>query len=320
MRKIYISADIEGIWGNSNPVHTMPGGKLYEEYQNNMINEVNMVIDFLFQNGVQEVCVNDGHGNMDNLLPSRLDSRASFISSNGAYKEFGMMEGLDDSFDGIMMIGYHAKSNTEGVMAHTIWGTMVSKICIDGKEVGEVGVNSLLAHAYRVPILLISGDDEGVMAHTIWGTMVSKICIDGKEVGEVGVNSLLAHAYRVPILLISGDDILEQQIQEELPYAAQFVQTKKAFNNQTALCCSRDELTRRYQNAIQESLKSLEKQMDTDSHVVDITFHKYQNADFVARMPSVQRIDRCTVRLQNQDTISLYKLIRFVIKICNSFM
>ena len=273
MRKIYISADIEGIWGNSNPVHTMPGGKLYEEYQNNMINEVNMVIDFLFQNGVQEVCVNDGHGNMDNLLPSRLDSRASFISSNGAYKEFGMMEGLDNSFDGIMMIGYHAKSNTEGVMAHTIWGTMVSKICIDGKEVGEVGVNSLLAHAYRVPILLIS-----------------------------------------------GDDILEQQIQEELPYAAQFVQTKKAFNNQTALCCSRDELTRRYQNAIQESLKSLEKPMDTDSHVVDITFHKYQNADFVARMPSVQRIDRCTVRLQNQDTISLYKLIRFVIKICNSFM
>ena len=109
MKKICISADIEGIWGNSNPANTAKNGYLYSEYCTNMMNEVNLVIDLLFQNGVEEVVVNDGHGNMDNLLPSKLDPRAAFVAANGAYKEFGMMEGLDDSFDGAMFIGYHSR-------------------------------------------------------------------------------------------------------------------------------------------------------------------------------------------------------------------
>ena len=81
MKKIYISADIEGIWGNSNPANTAKNGYLYSEYCTNMMNEVNLVIDLLFQNGVEEVVVNDGHGNMDNLLPSKF-----FISSICRYK------------------------------------------------------------------------------------------------------------------------------------------------------------------------------------------------------------------------------------------
>lgn len=158
MKKIYISADIEGIWGNSNPNYTSKDGYLYREYCLNMIHEVNLVIDLLFKNGVEEVIVNDGHGNMDNLLPSELDCRAGFVSGNGAYKEFGMMEGLDETFDGAFFIGYHSKSNSPGVMAHTIWQTMVSKIEVNGIELGESGINKLLANTYNVPVLLASGD------------------------------------------------------------------------------------------------------------------------------------------------------------------
>ena len=57
MKKIYISADIEGIWGNANPAYTMAGSELYEEYRLNMINEVNLVIDLLFKYGAKEVVV-----------------------------------------------------------------------------------------------------------------------------------------------------------------------------------------------------------------------------------------------------------------------
>ena len=38
MKKIYISADIEGIWGNSNPANTAKNGYLYSEYCTNMMN------------------------------------------------------------------------------------------------------------------------------------------------------------------------------------------------------------------------------------------------------------------------------------------
>lgn len=158
MKKVFISADIEGIWGNSMPAYTVAGGREYEEYRTNMINETNLLIDTLFRHGVEEVVVNDSHGNMDNLLPSRLDPRASFISSNGAYKEYGMMEGLDESFDGVCLIGYHCRSNSDGVMAHTIWGTMVNHICVDGEEMGESGINARLAWEYGVPVVLVGGD------------------------------------------------------------------------------------------------------------------------------------------------------------------
>lgn len=159
MKKVYISADIEGIWGNGAFAHTAENGREYEEYRTNMIQEVNLLIDKLFTYGVEEVVVNDGHGNMDNLSASRLDQRACVVVSCGAYKEYGMMEGLDSTFDCVCLVGYHCRSNTHGVMAHTIWGTLVRSICVDGREMGESGINARLAWEYGVPVVLVSGDD-----------------------------------------------------------------------------------------------------------------------------------------------------------------
>ena len=139
MKKLYISADIEGIWGNGAFAHTAKNGSEYEEYRTHMIAEVNLLIDKLFTAGAEEIVVNDGHGTMDNLSASRLDPRACLVVSNGAYKEYGMMEGLDGSFDGVCFIGYHCRSNTHGVMAHTIWGSLVRSISVNGEELGDAG-------------------------------------------------------------------------------------------------------------------------------------------------------------------------------------
>lgn len=272
MKKIYISADIEGIWGNSNPKYTMVGTELYEEYRANMINEVNLVIDILFKNGVEEILVNDGHGNMDNLLPSKLDKRVRFVTSNGAYKEFGMMEGLDESFDGVCFIGYHSRSNTQGVMAHTIWGTMVRSISIDQKEVGESGINAYLSNELNVPIILVSGDDK-----------------------------------------------LHEQIKEEIGYEVEFVETKKAVNNQCAICKSYNELIQNYEISIKNALAKDYFIKGEIPCSMDITFHHIRNADFVSRLDEVERIDDCTIRIRKDNYRNLYKMMRFVIKVCNAF-
>lgn len=274
MKKVYISADIEGIWGNANPAYTVKSGREYEEYRTNMIEEVNLFIRLLLDNGVEEIVVNDGHGNMDNLLASRLDKHASLVVSNGAYKAYGMMEGLDDSFDAVCFIGYHCRSNTSGVMSHTVWGTMVRKIEVDGKEMGESGINACLAWEYGVPVTLISGDHE-----------------------------------------------LKQQLEEELQKPFAFVETKKAVSSQCAICCSWEELERRYEKAI-HSMKKLAYPCDdypATNHKMDITFHHARNAEFVSRMDGVELIDSCTVRIQKNTYKELYAYMRFVIKICNAF-
>ena len=271
MKKIYISADIEGIWGNANPANTIKSGTDYPEYAKNMLEEVNLLIDLLFKQGVQTIVVNDSHGNMDNIYASQIDKRAQIIISHGAYKEYGMMEGFDETFDGICFVGYHCKSNTPGVMSHTIWGSMISKIVLDGQELGESGLNARLA----------------------W-------------------------EYGVPIVLVSGDNLLKEQLKEELVPGYAYVETKKALSSQCALCCSKNELKQRYETAVQTMQKNV-PDYPVKPHTMQITFHHIRNADFVARMDGVTKIDHCTVEIQKDSYNDLYKYMRFVIKVCNAF-
>jgi D-amino peptidase len=71
----------------------------------------------------------------------------------------GMVAGLDDSYSAVILIGYHAKAGGErGVLAHTGSGT-IADLRINGRSVGEGGMNIHVAGALGVPVVLISGDD-----------------------------------------------------------------------------------------------------------------------------------------------------------------
>jgi len=155
--KIYLSVDMEGIWGITNGDMLSPDRKEYERGRRLMTDEANLVIDILFKQGVKEILVNDSHGTMENILVDELDERVSLIS--GSEKPLGMMEGIDETFDGAMFIGYHPRAITEkGIFDHTFSGKKIRKITIEGKELGEAGVNARMAGHYGVPVLLVAGD------------------------------------------------------------------------------------------------------------------------------------------------------------------
>ena len=71
-----------------------------------------------------------------------------------------MMQGLDDSFDAVFFVGYHGSiSGAPSVLSHTYNPEVISAVRLAGNEVGESGVNALVADACRVPIALVTGDD-----------------------------------------------------------------------------------------------------------------------------------------------------------------
>ena len=154
--KIFISVDMEGIGGIGTSAMTTTGGKDYETGRQLMTNEVNAVVSAIFESGPATIVVNDSHGDMQNLLHVQLDPRVEFIQSN--IKPLGMVQGLDDSFDGIIFIGYHAMAGTEGgFLAHTGSST-VKGLWLNGVEVGEGGLNTYFASSLGVPLILASGD------------------------------------------------------------------------------------------------------------------------------------------------------------------
>lgn len=155
-RKIFISVDMEGIGGIGTSAMTSPTGKDYATGRRLMTDEVNAVVAAIFQVGPAEVLVNDSHGDMQNLLHTELDPRVSYIQ--GAVKPFGMVQGLDSTFDAAIFLGYHARAGTPGgFLAHTGTGA-VKGLWLGDLEAGEGELNAAYAGALGVPVILAAGD------------------------------------------------------------------------------------------------------------------------------------------------------------------
>ena len=74
-----------------------------------------------------------------------------------------MMEGIDETFDAVIFIGYHASTtNTRGVRAHTISSANLTAVRLNGREMLEASINAAIAGDFGVPVVMISGDDAVV--------------------------------------------------------------------------------------------------------------------------------------------------------------
>jgi|SRR5579871_1786125 len=159
-KKVYISVDLEGISGVSSETMVSAGGSEYDRGRKLMAEDTNAAIRGALAGGAREIVVNDSHGSHANLRIEDLAPGARLITNT--FKRYGMMEGLDSSFDAVLFIGYHAKAgSTRGFFAHT-GDSNVRDLEIDGRSVGESGMNAMLAAWYGVPVALITGDDVAV--------------------------------------------------------------------------------------------------------------------------------------------------------------
>ena len=159
-KKVFISADMEGISGISASDQLSATGAEYNRSRKMMADDVNAAVRGARRAGATDIVVNDSHGSMRNLRLEDLDDRVSLISHS--FKRSGMMEGLDESFDAVIFIGYHAKAaNPGGLFAHTGSG-VVRDVRVNGRSVGEGGLNTMVAASYGVPVALVTGDDVAV--------------------------------------------------------------------------------------------------------------------------------------------------------------
>jgi D-amino peptidase len=158
--RVYLSVDMEGISGVAGEDQVSAGGAEYGRSRKLMAADANAAIAGAFAGGATEVVVNDSHGSQRNLLPEDLDPRARLITHS--FKRHGMMEGLDATFGAVVFVGYHAKAGApRGLFAHTGSG-VVADLSINGRSVGEGGMNAALADWYGVPVVAVSGDDVAV--------------------------------------------------------------------------------------------------------------------------------------------------------------
>jgi D-amino peptidase len=156
-RKIFISADMEGITGVVQPAQLGPDGFEYQRAREWMTAEVNAAITGIRESGPADIVVCDSHGNGQSILIDKLPDDVQLV--RGFPRPLEMMQGIDASFAAAMFIGYHGSEWTAGaVRSHTISSARLLGIKLNGMEVSEGIYNAALAGQFGVPIAFISGD------------------------------------------------------------------------------------------------------------------------------------------------------------------
>jgi len=156
--KIYISADMEGVVGVVTQEQLGPSGFEYQRAREFMTEEVKAAIEAAFEAGATEIMVSDSHGNGQNLLIEKLPRNITLVRAFP--RPLTMMQGIDETFDGVIFIGYHAgTTNPQGVRAHTMSSATLADVRLNGVSMPEAGINAAIAGHFNVPVIMISGDD-----------------------------------------------------------------------------------------------------------------------------------------------------------------
>lgn len=159
--KIYISADMEGVVGAVTGDQLGPQGFEYGRFREFMTEEVKAAVEAAFEAGATEIVISDSHGNGENLLIERLPKNVTIVRSWP--RPLMMMEGIDETFDGVIFLGYHTgTTNMSGVRAHTISSARLADVRMNGTSMPEAGINAAIAGHFNVPVIMISGDDAVV--------------------------------------------------------------------------------------------------------------------------------------------------------------
>ena len=195
--RIYISADMEGIAGIVRREQLIPGERLYEEARGLLTDEVNAVVDGWVRLGAERIVVKDAHYSGLNLLLRDLHPAAEYCF--GGLRSVDRFPGLDGTFDGAVLLGYHAMAGTlRAIRDHTMTAAEWQSVRLNGVPMGEIALDALLFGLHSVPVLLVTGDDKACAEAERFlpsvGTLQTKIGL-GRHAGLLRAPRAVCAAY-----------------------------------------------------------------------------------------------------------------------------
>lgn len=175
--KIFISSDMEGTAGLVSWDECLQGGE-YERGRVYMTNEVCAAARGALIAGADEIIVNDAHERGRNIIIDNLPEEVKIIRGWVGHPLM-MLDGLDATYDGVIFTGYHSGAGIGGnTLAHTISGSDVQEIRINGRKASECLIYCYAASYIGVPVIYVSGDKnliDEVEAHNLGiGTLAVK--------------------------------------------------------------------------------------------------------------------------------------------------
>ena len=216
--KVYVFVDMEGCTGITSREQVLNG-----EGALRMAEDINACVAACFKAGATSVVVRDGHGKGLNVDPKLIDKRAELIQGPTPNERFRNVDGSA----AMILLGYHAMSLTpNAILAHSYDSKNTQALYLNGREIGEIGMDALIAAEHNVPVVMVSGADDACREAKEWipGVVVcqvkrstttqSGVCLSAKKSHKLiakSVKQALAKRNRVAMVVPQYPAVLRRE-------------------------------------------------------------------------------------------------------------
>jgi D-amino peptidase len=154
-KTVFLITDAEGVAGICRQEQTETKDP---ELRALLTGEVNAAVEGFLQGGVDEVIVWDGHSNSSTLSAQTIHPKAKLMIGPA-----GRDMTLERGYSAVAFLGQHSMAGVRaGIMAHSYSSLGIQNIRLNGKPVGETQTRTMLAGAFNVPVILLTGDVAAV--------------------------------------------------------------------------------------------------------------------------------------------------------------
>jgi D-amino peptidase len=165
--------------------------------------------------------------------------------------------------------------------------------------------------------------ENSTFDHTYHGGAVHKILVNGVESSEFLLNAYVAGELNVPVILVAGDrQLLEDDVKTHAPWS-ETVALKQSFSRLSAKSPSlvkiekelRDAVNRAHSNFSEKTVQPLITKKPVE---VKLTLRDTHQADAIALLPCVKRIDAINIEYTASTMIEAYNTFQALMYISSA--
>lgn len=150
---------MEGVAGIVGMPQVTPGNPEYAQGREWFMQELLALVGGLLDGGAGDISIYDEHWFGRNIDISRLPRGVRAFCGKPPYRA-DWPGGLDKNCDGLIMQGFHSMEGAGHPLSHT-YEPDFKAIYINGKLVGEIGMETAIAGDFDVPLVMVTADSAG---------------------------------------------------------------------------------------------------------------------------------------------------------------
>jgi D-amino peptidase len=177
------------------------------------------------------------------------------------------------------------------------------------------GIDESFDAAIYVAYHSSTSNPEGVRAHTFSSATLTDVRLNGNSMSEASFNAAVAGHFGVPVVMISGDDAIIAEAKRVIGGDLEGAVVKEALSFHSANTLTPEAA----RELIEETARrGVEKRASRKPYriegpiTLDVSFKNYRQAEMLAYLDIIERVDSHTIRFVGADMLAIAKFVQFM--------